>query len=187
MHLKRRHAIGICVALAAAVAATLVLSLATASAQSASGTTATVPVVTTTTGGSTGPHNACGPLRAHPCKPWLVRVEVGHGQPVAGKAFRGLTFRLISPPGLTTISWVECDAKLAGKRVSARQQSFFAGPHQRKTVVCRWRIPADAGGERLRLWKYELGDRASSFVVHVWPHTAVTGRAGNPSWIVKRR
>jgi hypothetical protein len=132
-------------------------------------TTSTVPVAC-----------RCG----HPHFTARVVVEINREQqPVAGKTFQGLTFRYIGP---ATISWVECDAKIAGKRLPARQQSFFAPSRHRNMVICRWRIPAHAGGERLRLWTYESGGRARAWVVHAWPHLVATGHLGSTSWLVKK-
>jgi hypothetical protein len=193
MHLKLRHAIGVAVAVAAAAIATLVLSLATASAQSGPGVTVTVPgttagtpTTTATVPTTTGAQTPTVPVACKGCggiTRGYARVDVDHRHPVAGKLFKGLTIRKVRGG---TISWVECDAKIAGKRLPARQQSFYAGPHQRQKVICRWRVPADTAGKRLRLCTYE----GAAWVVHISPHTVERGRVGywdSTSWIVKRQ
>jgi len=177
--LELRYAVGIAVAVAAAVAATLVLSLATASAQPAPGTTATV---TTTTMGT----DACIACTApHPQA--RVYVEINSDQqPLAGKTFKGLTVRKLPGTG-GTISWVQCDAKVGGKLLRAREQSFFAGPHQRTRVICRWRIPADAAGKQLRLWNRDSKGHVWPFLVHIWPQTVTKVHVvDSTSWIVTR-
>jgi hypothetical protein len=142
---------------------------------------ATTPTATTTT--TTTPVCICGYHRA-PLRRGGVRAAINHERPVAGKTFKGLTFRLLS--GYRRFSRVQCDAKVARKRLPARQQSSFIGD-VRVTVVCAWRIPADAGGERLRLWPYESGGKARAWVVHMLPRGIKTGRAGSTSWLVKQK
>ena len=181
--LEFRHAVGIGAALAAAATATLVLSLATAAAQSRPGVTVTVPGTTAgipTTIGTVPVPTMTGPTasRNHVHVARVV-VEINSEQKlVAGKTFEGLRFRYRGP---ATISWVKCDAEIAGKRLHARQRSLFAGPHQRTEVTCSWRIPAHTGGKRLRLWTND--GRARGWVIHIWHHLAETG---NASWKVKR-
>jgi hypothetical protein len=129
----------------------------TITAPTTTGTTTTVS--TTTTGACTG----CGGPRRPPHHAFLLRVVINHARPVAGRKFWGLMFRVLSPAarGITS---VKCDAKIAGKRLRARQRSYYSSSqHKRVEVFCRWRIPADAGGKRLRLWH-------RTWVVHAWPH-----------------
>jgi len=206
-----RFVVGIGVAAAGVAASMLVVSMATASAQrghatsatapttadTAPTTTASVPTTTTTAGPCTlAPADTTTTTETtgscHPNPPVRrsarVVVEINNERPVAGRTFRGLTFRLLSPRASARITWVECDAKIAGQRLRARQRSFYSsGLHKRVEVVCRWRIPPDAGGKRLRLWTYESGGRARAWVVHALPpRVAATGRVASASWLVKR-
>jgi hypothetical protein len=194
--LNFRRAVGIGLAVAGFASATFVLYLAPASAQPGPGITATVPGTTAGPSITTGTNaptttttttTTTAPVECHcggPRNTGLARVETNYKHPVAGETFKGLTFRKIRGG---TISWVECDAKIAGKRLPALQQSFFAGPHQRDKVVCRWRIPADAAGKRLRLWTRAAGD-PKAWIVHISPHGLMYGRLarGFWSWTVAR-
>ncbi|HZT93343.1 MAG TPA: hypothetical protein VE985_02550 [Gaiellaceae bacterium] len=162
MGFKWRCVIGTGLAVAGAAASALVFYLATASAQSA-------PATATFTGS--------------PAVVLPALVTPNPGQPVAGKLFAGLIFRKNVSGG--TISWVECDAKIGGKRLHARQQSFYAGPHQRDKVICRWRIPANAAGKELHLWSYKAYGGDVSFVVNVWSYGGYEAPDG-AYWIVKR-
>jgi hypothetical protein len=181
MHLKCRYAIGIGLTVAAAVASTLALSLAPASAQPdfrchCGATTTTTTTATTTT---TRPPNVSG---GHHASDLPLEFDVNRKRPVAGKTFRGLTITLL---GDGTINWVNCDAKIADTRLRARQQSFFAGSHQRKRVICRWRIPPQTGGKQLRLWNY---GHQPTFLAHISRQSVVIGRAAKGTfWVVKWR
>ena len=121
--------------------------------------------------------------------PPQLRIEYTYRQPVAGHVFAGLTIILSPSDSYPSIHRVECDAKLAGKRLHARQRSFFAGPRQRDRVVCRWRIPAGAAGKPLSLWNYGKANDPQAPVVHVYPDATISG---NPAllppepWIVGR-
>jgi len=111
-----------------------------------------------------------------------VEFHINSQHPVAGKTFSGLTIKLL---GAGTINWVNCDARLADKRLRARKRSFFDGSHQRKTVICRWRIPPHTGGERLRLWNY---GHEPTFLAHISPQSVFIGRVSKGTfWIVKWR
>jgi hypothetical protein len=182
MHSKRRYAFGIGLTAAAAVASTLALSLAPASAQPGlrchcgGATTTTTTAATTTT---TRPPKVSGGRHASDLP---LEFDINRKRPVAGKTFSGLTITLLGPG---TINWVNCDAKIADTRLRARQQSFFAGSHERKRVICRWRIPPQTGGERLRLWNY---GHHPTFLAHISPQSVVIGRAEKGTfWVVKWR
>jgi hypothetical protein len=176
MHSKRRYAFGIGLTVAAAGASTLALSLAPASAQpgfrchcGATTTTTTTPWPLEASAGDRAPETP-------------VEFKLNNKRPVAGKTFSGLTIKLL---GAGTINWVNCDAKIGDERLRARQRSFFAGSHQKKMVICRWRIPPQTGGKRLRLWNY--GHHAT-FLAHISPQSVVIGRAEKGTfWIVKWR
>jgi hypothetical protein len=197
--MQRRYIVGIAVAVGAAALATLLLSLATASAQAGPNFTATVPgttagppitttgTVPTTTATTTGPPtgspvcHGCGHPRLIP-----VHIKINYKHPVAGKTFRPFTIRTTGTVG--TIRRVECDGEIAGNRLRARHESFFSAPHRRTEVVCAWRMPAGAGGKRLRPWEYY----GHSVFVVVWlgPQGGAKERVVpgfTPSWIVKRR
>jgi hypothetical protein len=208
MRFGLRVVVVIGVAAAGVVASMLVVSMATASAPRGRATSVTVPTTpgtaptptasvpttttnapvctlasaaTTTTTGTGGCHPHIRARRSA-----RLVVEINNARPVAGTTFRGLMFRLLSPRASASITWVECDAKIGGKRLRAQQRSFYSSGHKRVEVGCRWRIPADAGGMRLRLWTYLSGGRARSWVVHALPHVVAVGRVGSTSWLVRR-
>ena len=97
---------------------------------------------------------------AGPPPPALVDFSTVHKRPVAGEVFRGLA--IINRSGLVgtpeRFSSVRCDGEIAGKRLQARRLVF--GEPRRgyvQVVVCGWRIPTAAAGQKLRLWDYGGG------------------------------
>jgi hypothetical protein len=96
---------------------------------------------------------SAGPPFVAPIEFWTLHNH--HGRPVAGQVFEGLAVTnrsgvLGTPQGF---SFVNCDGEIAGKRLTAQKLSFgYARSGEMQVVVCGWRIPADAGGKKLRLW-----------------------------------
>jgi hypothetical protein len=98
----------------------------------------------------------------------------GHGHPVAGRVFKGLA--VTNNSGLDgnpqPFSVLRCAADIGGKRLPAHKTiSGSATSGQSQVVVCAWRIPANAGGKKLRLWN----NNGSSLT---WAHRAYA-RVGN--------
>jgi hypothetical protein len=119
---------------------------------------------------------------AGPPPPLLVRFAVTHERPIAGKTFAGLAI-IVTDPTSTKIDRVLCDAQVANNRLPARREVFFTAPSARIAgVMCTWRVPAAAGGKRLRLWDNGEGPRAT---VHLSPNRAVVS-SPEFSWLVVR-
>lgn len=123
---------------------------------------------------------------AGPPAPDYVDFTMSHHLPVAGRLFTGLTIINRNQASVhITFSSVGCDAEVAGKRLPARQNLFYTPPHRYiQAVVCTWRIPADAGGKRLRLWNYAGTPFNNRAVVAIG-----NGTEGSPefSWVVQQR
>jgi hypothetical protein len=63
-----------------------------------------------------------------------------------------------------------------------RQRRYFAPPYKDAAdIACSWRIPADARGEKLRLWNYRFGRR-----VDVLGTSGFAAKSQAFSWLIKR-
>lgn len=104
-----------------------------------------------------------------------------HQRPIAGRLFVGVVV-VNRDPARAAIRRVQCDAEVGGRRLHGRLRRYFAPPYQDAAdVACSWRIPADAGGEKLRLWRYRFGRR-----VRVLGTSGFAARSDTFSWVVER-
>jgi hypothetical protein len=116
-----------------------------------------------------------------PPPPTLYDFVVPPRRPVAGRPFTGVMV-VNADPQATTIARVLCDAGIAKQRLRGREQRFFSSVYNKVTAIaCTWRIPANAGGKRLRLWKYPFGPR-----VGVFTDLGLVADSAPFSWVVKR-
>jgi hypothetical protein len=104
-----------------------------------------------------------------------------HQRPMAGQLFIGVVV-VNRDPTRAAIRRVRCDAQVGNRRLRGRQRQYFAPPYKDAAdVACSWRIPANARGEKLRLWKYRFGRR-----VGVLATSGVVADSRIFSWLVKR-
>jgi hypothetical protein len=116
-----------------------------------------------------------------PPPPKLYDFVASHKRPVAGRSFTGVVVVNVDPQA-TTVTRVLCDAEVAKQRLRARQQRFSSSFYDKVTAIaCSWRIPANAGGKTLRLWKYRFGPR-----VRVFNDSGQATDSSPFSWRVKR-
>lgn len=86
-----------------------------------------------------------------------------HERPIAGQLFTGVVV-VNRHPSSATITRVRCDAQVGNERLRGRQRRYYVPPYSEVAdVACSWRIPANAGGEKLRLWHYRFGRRVGVF------------------------
>jgi len=104
-----------------------------------------------------------------------------HQRPTAGRVFIGVVV-VNRDPARAAIRRVNCDAQVGNTRLRGRQRRYFAPPYKDAAdIACSWRIPADARGETLRLWKYRFGRR-----VGVLGTSGFAAKSRAFSWLVKR-
>lgn len=104
-----------------------------------------------------------------------------HHRPIAGRLFVGVVV-VNRDPARAAIRRVQCDAQVGGRRLRGRQRRYFAPPYRDAAdIACSWRIPADARGQKLRLWKYRFGRR-----VGVLGTSGFVARSIPFSWLVER-
>jgi hypothetical protein len=101
-------------------------------------------------------------------------------RPIAGHLFHAVVV-VNRDPSSVTIRRVRCDAQVGNERLHGRQQRYFAPPYGAAAdIACSWRIPADAGGKKLRLWHYRFGRR-----VGVFDASGFVAESRSFSWLVK--
>ena len=104
-----------------------------------------------------------------------------HERPVAGRVFIGVVV-VNRDPARAAIRRVRCDAQVGNRRLRGRQRQYFVPPYEDAAdLACSWHIPADAGGQKLRLWKYPFGRR-----VGVLAASGAVTNSHTFSWIVRR-
>lgn len=104
-------------------------------------------------------------------------------QPVAGHLFLAVVV-VNRDPSSQTIRRVRCDAQVGTERLRGRQRRYFAPPYDAAAdIACSWRIPAGAGGRKLRLWHYRSGRHVA--VSGVVDGSGVVTESRSYSWLVK--
>lgn len=104
-----------------------------------------------------------------------------HNRPVAGRPFIGVVV-VNRDPARTAIQRVRCDAQVGNQRLRSRQRKYFAPTYRDAAdIACSWRIPADARGEKLRLWKYRFGRR-----VDVLGTSGFAAKSRAFSWLIEQ-
>ena len=100
--------------------------------------------------------------------------------PIAGHLFRAVVV-INRDPSTVTLSRVRCDAQVGNDRLRGRQQRYYVPPYKAAAdVACSWRIPADTGGKKLRLWHYRFGRR-----VGVFDASGFVAKSRSFSWLVR--
>jgi hypothetical protein len=103
-----------------------------------------------------------------------------HNRPIGGRPFIGVVV-VNRDPARAAIRRVRCDAQVGNQRLRGRQRRYFAPPYKDAAdIACSWRIPADARGEKLRLWNYRFGRR-----VDVLGTSGFAAKSQAFSWLIK--